>query len=82
MRHAETNPQLSWVVSLGHSLWPFWLFKDANQGDIFARAAARAHNRRMSEVLPRYLRRWLLVCTVAGLSLCADDAVRSARGAV
>jgi hypothetical protein len=80
MRHAEGNPQPSWMVSLGHSLWPFWLFKDANQGDIFARAAARAHNRRMSEVLPRYLRRWLLVCAIASVSLRTDDAVAPAVG--
>ena len=57
----------SWAVALSHSLWPFWLFKDPNQGDLFARAAASAHNRRMSEVLPRYLRRWLLVCAIASL---------------
>jgi len=52
MRHAGRNRLLSWVVSLGHGLWPFWLFKDVNKGDIFARAAATAHNQRMSEFLP------------------------------
>ena len=75
MRQGAKNPLMSWAVALGHGLWPFWLFKDANQGDMFARAAARAHNRRMSEVLPRYLRRWLLVCVIASVSLCADDAM-------
>jgi hypothetical protein len=75
MRLAAKNPLMSWVVSLGHSLWPFWLFKDANQGDIFTRAAARAHNQRMSEILPRYLRRWLLVCAIASGSLYANDAM-------
>ncbi|HEY6457287.1 MAG TPA: hypothetical protein VIY90_18580 [Steroidobacteraceae bacterium] len=80
MRHPETHPQLPWLVSLGHSLWPFWLFKDANQGDLFARAAARAHNRRMSDVLPRYLRRWLLVCAIGVACLCANDPTGPAVG--
>ena len=65
----------SWPVALSRSLWPFWLFKDANQGDLYARAAASAHNRRMSEILPRYLRRWLLVSAIASLSICANDAM-------
>jgi hypothetical protein len=70
---ARTLPP--WAVALSHTLWPFWLFKDADQGDLYARAAAAAHNRRMSEVLPSYLRRWLLVCAIASLSLCANDAL-------
>ncbi len=77
MSHAGRKPLLYWATALGHSLWPFWLFKDANQGDLFARAAASAHNRRMSEVLPLYLRRWLLVCAVASLSIVANDAMGS-----
>jgi hypothetical protein len=75
MRHAGRNRLLSWVVSLGHGLWPFWLFKDVNKGDIFARAAATAHNQRMSEFLPLYLRRWALVCAIASVSTCASDAM-------
>jgi hypothetical protein len=39
-------------------LWPFWMFKDANNGDRFARAAAYRHNRDMRIYLPSYLRRW------------------------
>ena len=70
----------SWAVALSHTLWPFWLFKDPNQGDLFARAAAAAHNRRMSEVLPRYLRRWLLVCAIASVSICANDALATDVG--
>lgn len=66
---------LAWALVLGRGLWPFWLFKDTSQGDRFARAAARAHNRRMSEVLPRYLRRWVLVCALAGVSIFANDAL-------
>jgi hypothetical protein len=75
MRYPKRHPPPSWAVNLSHSLWPFWLFKDVNQGDLYARAAAYAHNRRMSEVLPSYLRRWLLVCALASLSLCANDAL-------
>jgi hypothetical protein len=75
MSHAKRNLPWCWAVALGHSLWPFWLFKDPNQGDLFARAAASDHNRRMSVVLPRYLRRWLLVSGIACLSLCANDAM-------
>jgi hypothetical protein len=80
MRHAEGNALKSWSIALGHSLSPFWLFKDPNQGDLFARAAAAAHNQRMSEILPLYLRRWLLVCALAGASLCANDAIAPAVG--
>jgi hypothetical protein len=80
MRRAEGNALKAWAVALGHNLSPFWLFKDANQGDLFARAAANAHNRRMSEILPLYLRRWLLVCAIASASLCANDAMAPAVG--
>ena|ERR1700722_18474764 len=79
MRHAGKNPLLSWVVSLGHGLWPFWLFKDVNKGDMFARAAANAHNHRMSEFLPLYLRRWALVCAIASVSTCANDALATEK---
>jgi hypothetical protein len=75
MRHAAGNALKAWSIALGHNLSPFWLFKDANQGDLFARAAATAHNQRMSDVLPLYLRRWLLVCAVAGISVCTNDAL-------
>ncbi len=78
MRQTARIPLKSWAIALGHALWPFWLFKDANQGDLYARAAANAHNQRMSEILPLYLRRWLLVCAIASISLCANDAMTSA----
>jgi hypothetical protein len=77
---AAVSAPPSWAVALSRMLWPFWLFKDANQGDLFARAAAAAHNRRMSQVLPRYLRRWLLVCAIASLSICANDALATDVG--
>ena len=37
-----------------------------------AAARASAHNRRMRKVLPRYLRRWLLVCAICAIcAICA-----------
>ena len=75
MRHVEATQPTAWGKALVQSLWPFGLFRDVNQGDLFARAAANAHNRRMSEILPLYLRRWLLVCAVASVSICASDAM-------
>jgi len=75
MSHAPHSSSVSWAVALARSLWPFWLFKDASQGDLIARAAASAHNRRMSEILPRYLRRWLLVGAVANATIFASDAL-------
>ena len=37
-----------------------WLFKDVNRGgDMFERAAAMRHNRRMAGWLPKYMLRWL-----------------------
>jgi hypothetical protein len=80
MRQPEGNAFKSWSVALGHSLSPFWQFKDPNKGDLFARAAAVAHNQRMSDILPLYLRRWLLVCAVASASLCVNDAIAPAVG--
>lgn len=41
-------------------LWPFWLFRDASRGDLWARAAAYRHNRSMRGRLPAYLLRWTL----------------------
>jgi hypothetical protein len=46
-------------------LWPFWLFKDASQGDRMARAAAYRHNRSMRIYLPGYLIKWMLSCVTA-----------------
>jgi hypothetical protein len=37
-----------------------WLFKDVNRdADMFERAAAMRHNRRMAGWLPKYMLRWL-----------------------
>lgn len=37
-----------------------WLFKDVNQRDLFARAAAWRHNKGQSRWLPRYIKRYLV----------------------
>lgn len=36
-----------------------WLFKDANRGSLFERAAAWRYNREQARWLPTYLWRWL-----------------------
>lgn len=38
-----------------------WLFKDANRGTLFERAAATRHNREQSRWLPTYAYRWVVV---------------------
>ena len=59
-------------------LWPFWLFRDATQGDRLTRAAAYRHNRDMRVYLPGYLMKWVcssaltLGLTIALESLSAD----------
>jgi len=65
---------------LARGLWPFWLFKDANRGDLYARAAAWQHNRRMRASLPRYLIRWLIVSCAASVSVFACDALDADGG--
>jgi hypothetical protein len=61
--------------ALVRSWWPFWQFKDASRGDLYARAAAHQHNLRMRANLPRYLLRWFVVCCLASAAICACDAL-------
>jgi hypothetical protein len=61
-------------------LWPFWLFQDASRGDMYARAAAYRHNRRMRGNLPRYMLWWTLGSLLAWLSVCGFDAMASPVG--
>jgi hypothetical protein len=49
-------------------LWPFWLLKDASNGDRMTRAAAYRHNRDMRVYLPGYLIKWL-ANSIAALSM-------------
>jgi len=37
-----------------------WLFRDVNQDDLFARAAAWRHNKLQARWLPLYMRRYLI----------------------
>jgi hypothetical protein len=80
-RLAEMDPDRkrgwAWPRALGRALWPFWLFKDVNRGDLLARAAAAAHNRQMSEFLPLYLKRWLMIGALASLAIYGSDALAS-----
>ena len=68
----------AWMTGLqrlGRALSPFWMFKDVSRGDLIARAAAAAHNRRLVESLPQYLRRWLLIGSAASLAIYICDAL-------
>jgi hypothetical protein len=56
-------------------LWPFHLFQDATRGDMYARAAAYRHNRRMRGNLPGYFMKWMLGSFIAWLSICGFDAL-------
>lgn len=57
------------------SLWPFYLFQDASRGDMYARAAAYRHNRRMRGNLPAYFMKWMAGSFIAWLSICGFDAL-------
>ncbi|MES2356698.1 MAG: hypothetical protein V4568_20330 [Pseudomonadota bacterium] len=61
MRHNE----VSLTLLLVRYWWPFWLFKDATNGDVFARSAAYQHNRENRIYLPGYLAKWVLICLLA-----------------
>jgi len=56
-------------------LWPFSLFKNADRGDRFTRAAAYRHNREMRSHLPGYLRRWIVLCTLLYGLICASESL-------
>ena len=66
--------------ALVRNWWPFWLFKDASRGDLFARAAAHQHNMRMRANLPRYLLKWFAVCCIASTGIFAFDALAADVG--
>ncbi len=47
--------------TLLYRYWFFaWLFRDAERGNRFERAAAWRHNREQARWLPTYMRRWLV----------------------
>ncbi|HEY4369241.1 MAG TPA: hypothetical protein VGN07_18550 [Steroidobacteraceae bacterium] len=60
-------------------LWPFWLFRDAGNGDRFSRAAAYRHNRNMRVHLPGYLLKWVCSCLLALSSTIALGSLSAQR---
>jgi len=64
MHPVSSASAASYRVAVFRFLWPFWLFRDASRGDLFARAAAYRHNRSMRVHLPGYMLRWLLGCAL------------------
>jgi hypothetical protein len=72
----DRDPSLDrFTKKLIQSLWPFHLFQDATRGDMYARAAAYRHNRRMRGNLPGYFMKWMLGSFIAWLSICGFDAL-------
>jgi hypothetical protein len=50
-------------------LWPFWLFRDANRGNLMERAAAYRHNRAQRVYLPGYALKWTVLMSLQGACL-------------
>jgi len=58
-------------------LWPFWLFRDANRGNLLERAAAYRHNRAQRMHLPGYALKWgVLTIVQAGLLVGVEIGAR------
>ncbi|QNM95286.1 hypothetical protein [Chitinimonas koreensis] len=53
------SESLSWLLYL--YLWPFWMFKDVNQGNLLEQAAAYRYNRERRVYLPGYILKWSLI---------------------
>lgn len=51
----------SLAVLLYLYIWPFWMFKDVNRGNLLEQAAAYRYNREHRIYLPGYLLRWTLI---------------------
>jgi hypothetical protein len=60
-------PEIAFPTLLYRYFFFGWLFRDANRGSVFERAAAFRHNQQQARWLPTYMRRWL----GCGLLLCA-----------
>jgi hypothetical protein len=80
MRSASLTPAASYRVALFRLLWPFWLFRDANRGDRFARAAAYRHNRSMRVHLPGYLMNWFLGCVLVLVLMAGAESLAASMG--
>ncbi|HEY9103965.1 hypothetical protein [Chitinimonas sp.] len=53
------SESLSWLIYL--YFWPFWMFKDVNQGNLLEQAAAYRYNRERRGYLPSYIAKWLVI---------------------
>lgn len=59
-------------------LWPFWMFKDADNGSLLERAAAYRHNRERRIYLPAYILKWTILFLLSLGSLQLIEQVGSA----
>jgi len=56
-------------------LWPVGVFRDANKGNLFERAAAYRHNRAARGCLPRYMNNCLLAMAFLAIAgACLENA--------
>jgi hypothetical protein len=46
-------------------LWPFASYRDADEGNMWQRAAASRYNRQLAKSLPTYISRWALFASIA-----------------
>ncbi|WP_269532544.1 hypothetical protein [Chitinimonas sp. BJYL2] len=60
-RTLEPDGEASLASLLYLYIWPFWMFKDVNRGNLLEQAAAYRHNRERRVYLPGYLLRWTLI---------------------
>jgi hypothetical protein len=68
----------SFVRQLYLYLWPFWLFRDANRGNLVERAAAYRHNRAQRVYLPGYALKWIVLTALqTGLLLGVERCARA-----
>ena len=74
LRHTFAPSRDSFTYLLYLYLWPFWMFRDADAGDCFARAAAYRHNRALRIHLPGYLAKWSFIfALLLGATWCFEQ---------
>ena len=59
--------EISFSVLLYRYLFHTWLFRDVTRGSLLERAASWRHNQQQARWLPRYIKRWLVLGTIAYL---------------
>jgi hypothetical protein len=67
--HVPRDESLLYLIYL--YLWPFWMFKDANTGSLYERAAAYRHNRAKRAYLLGYIVKWsaIFILSLAAISV-------------